>query len=299
MTQVPPTERRNPRTGDIDAQDSTGVLALLLDEDARAVEAARAATGRLAEAVDETHARLARGGRVHYFGAGASGRLAVLDATEITPTFGAPPELFTAHFAGGPQALTDSSIDREDAGALGTADAGGVGAADVAVGVTASGSTAYVIGALRGARAAGALTVLVTCNPDAAARDLADIVVAADTGPEALTGSTRLKAGTATKVILNAFSTALMIKAGRTYGNLMVGLVATNAKLAERAVSLLMEASGTDEATCRAALADASGRIPEALVRLLTGCPAERARTALREYSGVRAAVAALGGQAR
>ncbi|WP_327105931.1 N-acetylmuramic acid 6-phosphate etherase [Nonomuraea glycinis] len=299
MTQVPPTERRNPRTGDIDAQDSTGVLALLLDEDARAVEAARAATGRLAEAVDETHARLARGGRVHYFGAGASGRLAVLDATEITPTFGAPPELFTAHFAGGPQALTDSSIDREDAGALGTADAGGVGAADVAVGVTASGSTAYVIGALRGARAAGALTVLVTCNPDAAARDLADIVVVADTGPEALTGSTRLKAGTATKVILNAFSTALMIKAGRTYGNLMVGLVATNTKLAERAVSLLMEASGTDEATCRAALADASGRIPEALVRLLTGCPAERARAALVQYSGVRAAVAALGGQAR
>lgn len=299
MTEVPPTERRNPRTGDIDAQDSTGVLALLLDEDARAVEAARAASGRLAEAVDETHARLARGGRVHYFGAGASGRLAVLDATEITPTFGAPPELFTAHFAGGPQALTDSSIDREDAGALGTADAGGVGAADVAVGVTASGSTAYVIGALRGARAAGALTVLVTCNPDAAARDLADIVVVADTGPEALTGSTRLKAGTATKVILNAFSTALMIKAGRTYGNLMVGLVATNAKLAERAVSLLMEASGTDEATCRAALADASGRIPEALVRLLTGCPAERARAALEEYSGVRAAVAALGGPAR
>jgi N-acetylmuramic acid 6-phosphate etherase len=299
MTHLPPTERRNPRTGDIDAQDSAGILELLLDEDARAVEAARAATGDLAKAVEETHARLARGGRVHYFGAGASGRLAVLDATEITPTFGAPRELFTAHFAGGPQALTDSSIDLEDAAALGAADAGGAGAADVAVGITASGSTAYVMGALRGARAAGALTVLVTCNPDAAARDLADIVVAADTGPEALTGSTRLKAGTATKVILNAFSTALMIKAGRTYGNLMVGLVATNAKLAERAVSLLMEASGADETTCRATLAEASGRIPEALVRLLTGCAGEQARAALAAHPGVRAAVAALGGQAR
>ncbi|MEV0391128.1 N-acetylmuramic acid 6-phosphate etherase [Nonomuraea sp. NPDC050643] len=298
MTQVSPTERRNPRTGDIDAQEAAGILELLLEEDARAVEAARAATGQLAKAVDETHLRLARGGRVHYFGAGASGRLAVLDATEVTPTFGAPRELFTAHFAGGPAALTDSSIDREDAGALGTADAGGVGAADVAVGITASGSTAYVIGALRGARTAGALTVLVTCNPDAAARDLADIVVVADTGPEALTGSTRLKAGTATKVILNAFSTALMIKGGRTYGNLMVGLVATNAKLAERAVSLLMEAAGADEATSRAALADASGHIPEALVRLLTGCSGERARAALGAYTGVRAAVAALGGQA-
>ena len=138
MTQVPPTERRNPRTGDIDAQDSTGVLALLLDEDARAVEAARAATGRLAEAVDETHARLARGGRVHYFGAGASGRLARAgrhrDHADVRRAAGA------VHRAlrGRPAALTDSSIDREDAGALGTADAGGVGAADVAVGVTAS-----------------------------------------------------------------------------------------------------------------------------------------------------------------
>ncbi|MEU6710968.1 N-acetylmuramic acid 6-phosphate etherase [Nonomuraea sp. NPDC046802] len=298
MTHLPPTERRNPRTGDIDTLESADVLRLLLEEDARAVEAARAATGQLARAVDETHLRLARGGRVHYFGAGASGRLAVLDATEITPTFGAPSELFTAHFAGGPKALTDSSIDREDAGALGAADAGGVGAADVAVGITASGSTAYVVGALRGARAAGALTVLVTCDPDAPARDLADIVVVADTGPEALTGSTRLKAGTATKVILNAFSTAVMIKAGRTYGNLMVGLVTTNAKLAERAVGLLVEATGADAATCRAALAEASGNIPEALVRLLTGCSGERARAALREHPGVRAAVAALGGQA-
>jgi N-acetylmuramic acid 6-phosphate etherase len=299
MPQVaPPTERRNPRTTAIDTLESGDVLRLLLEEDARAVEAARAATGPLARAVEEAHSRLGRGGSVHYFGAGASGRLAVLDATEITPTFGVARELFTAHFAGGPGALTDSSVDREDAEELGAADAGALAESSVAIGITASGSTPYVAGALRAARAAGALTVLITCNPDAPLRPAAEIVVVADTGPEALTGSTRLKAGTATKVLLNAFSTALMIKAGRTYGNLMVGLVATNAKLDERAVSLLMEATGEDAAACRAALAEADGRIPEALVRLLTGCPPERARAALEAHQGVRAAVAALAGQA-
>ncbi|TMR98137.1 N-acetylmuramic acid 6-phosphate etherase [Nonomuraea basaltis] len=294
MTQPPPTERRNPRTAAIDTLESGDVLRLLLDEDARAVEAARAAAGPLARAVDEAHLRLGRGGSVHYFGAGASGRLAVLDATEITPTFGVARDLFTAHFAGGPAALTDSSVDREDAEELGAADAGTLGESSVAIGITASGSTRYVAGALRAARAAGALTVLVTCNPDAPLRELAEISVVADTGPEALTGSTRLKAGTATKVLLNAFSTALMIKAGRTYGNLMVGLVATNAKLGERAVSLLVEATGEDAAACRAALAEAGGRIPDALVRLLTGCPPEQARAALEAHPGVRAAVAAL-----
>lgn len=290
-----PTERRNPRTADIDTLESREVLRLLQDEDARAVEAAGAAIEDLARAVDEAHRRLSTGGRVHYFGAGASGRLALLDATEITPTFGVPRELFTAHFAGGPGAVADSSVDREDAETLGAADAAVLDKASVAIGVTASGSTPYVAGALRTARAAGALTVLVTCNPDAPLRELAEITVAADTGPEALTGSTRLKAGTATKVLLNAFSTALMIKSGRTYGNLMVGLVATNAKLGERAVSLLIDATGEDEATCRAVLAESGGKIPEALVRLLTGCSAASARAALELHPGVRAAVASLG----
>ncbi|WP_326794140.1 N-acetylmuramic acid 6-phosphate etherase [Streptomyces sp. NBC_01808] len=296
---VPPTERRNPRTTDIDSLPTPDVLRRLHDEDARAVTSVGPATAELARAVDETHLRLGRGGTVHYFGAGASGRLAVLDATEITPTFGAPRELFTAHFPGGPAALADSSVDREDAEALGAADAAALREADVAIGITASGSTPYVAGALRAARAAGALTVLVTCNPQAPLLDPADIGVVADTGPEALTGSTRLKAGTATKVILNSFSTALMIKSGRTYGNLMVGLVATNAKLRDRAVALLVAATGEDEATCRAALAEADGRLPEALVRLLTGCPPEQAHAALAGHPGVRAAVAALNGDTR
>ncbi|MFD1543468.1 N-acetylmuramic acid 6-phosphate etherase [Nonomuraea guangzhouensis] len=293
---VPPTERRNPRTADIDTLESREVLRLLQEEDARAVEAVGAAIDPLAQAVDEAHLRLSRGGTVHYFGAGASGRLAVLDATEITPTFGVARELFTAHFAGGPAAVGDSSVDREDSEELGAADAEVLDETSVAIGITASGSTPYVAGALRVARSAGALTVLVTCVPDAPLRELAEITVVAATGPEALTGSTRLKAGTATKVILNAFSTALMIKSGRTYGNLMVGLVATNGKLAERAVRLLVEATGEDEASCRAVLTDAGGNIPEALVRLLTGCSPDQARSALERHPGVRAAVAALAG---
>ncbi|MEV4354723.1 N-acetylmuramic acid 6-phosphate etherase [Nonomuraea sp. NPDC049625] len=295
---APPTESRNPRTADIDTLESADVLRLLLDEDATAVAAARAAATALSLAVDEAYLRLGRGGRVHYFGAGASGRLAVLDATEITPTFGVARGLFTAHFAGGPGALTDSSVDREDAEELGAADAGALAENDLAIGITASGTTPYVAGALRVARAAGARTVLITCNPAAPLRDLAGILVVADTGPEALTGSTRLKAGTATKVLLNAFSTALMIKSGRTYSNLMVGLVATNAKLEQRAVNLLVEATGEDAAACAAALAEADGRIPEALVRLLTGCTPGQAREALAAHPGVRAAVAALGGHA-
>ncbi|PRX62296.1 N-acetylmuramic acid 6-phosphate etherase [Nonomuraea fuscirosea] len=297
---APPTERRNPRTTGIDTLEPEAVLRLLLDEDTRAVEAARAATGPLARAVEETHLRLTRGGDVHYFGAGASGRLAVLDATEITPTFGVARDLFTAHFAGGPGALTDPSVDREDAAELGAADAAGAGLGQnsVAVGITASGTTPYVAGALRAARAAGALTVLITCAPGAPLRESADLLVLADTGAEALTGSTRLKAGTATKVLLNAFSTALMIRAGRTYSNLMVGLVATNAKLETRAVNLLVEATGEDAEVCQAALAEAGGRIPEALVRLLTGCPPDQARAALAAHPGVRVAVAALGGHA-
>ncbi|MEU4828350.1 N-acetylmuramic acid 6-phosphate etherase [Actinomadura sp. NPDC023710] len=297
MTQaLPPTEHRNPRTTDIDTLGSADVLRLLVDEDVHAVEAVRAAIGPLAEAVDEARLRLGRGGTVHYFGAGASGRLAVLDATEITPTYGASRDLFTAHFAGGSTAVADSSIDREDSEAMGAADADGLDADSVAIGITASGTTPYVAGALRAAGAAGAFTVLVTCNPTAPLRELARISVVADTGPEALTGSTRLKAGTATKVILNAFSTALMIRIGRTYGNLMVGLVASNTKLADRAVRLLTEATGLDASTCGTALAEAGGHVPQALLRLLTGCSPEQAKSALAAHVGVRAAAAALDG---
>jgi N-acetylmuramic acid 6-phosphate etherase len=287
------TEGRNPRTAAIDTASTRDILRLLNDEDANAVTAVDAAGDQLAAVVDAAHLRLSRGGEVHYFGAGASGRLALLDASEIIPTFGVPAGLFTAHFPGGPAAVTDSSLDYEDAAHLGAADAADLDESSVAVGITASGSTAYVAGALSAARTMGALTILVTCNPAAPLREAADLAVVADTGAEALSGSTRLKAGTATKLILNSFSTALMIKAGRTYGNLMVGLVATNAKLRERAVIVLGEATGKDAAACRKALAENDGIVPQALVCLLTGCTPERARAALAAHTGIRQAISA------
>ncbi len=285
------TEQRNPRTVDIDRWPSDRIVAALLAEDAAGIDAASTAAPALAEAVDRALERTARGGRVHYFGAGASGRLAVLDATEATPTFGTPPGFFTPHFPGGTAAFTDSSLDYEDAQATGYQDAAVLGGPDVAVGITASGTTRYVAGALTRAREAGALTVLITCDPDSPLAAGADTTVVAATGPEAITGSTRLKAGTATKVLLNAFSTALMVRSGRTYSNLMVNLVATNDKLHARARHILELASGLggDEATT--ALARSGGDLPLALVHVLSGRPVADCRHALGAGGTVRAAL--------
>lgn len=290
------TEDRNPRTVDIDTWPADRVVDALLAEDARAVEAARTAGPSLASAIDLALPRLRSGGRVHYFGAGASGRLAVLDATEAAPTFGVPPGLFTPHFPGGAAGITDSSLDFEDAGTAGHDDAAAVGGGDVAVGITASGATKYVAGALERARSVGALTVLVTSTVDAPLA--ADVHVVAATGPEAVTGSTRLKAGTATKVLLNAFSTALMIRSGRTYSNLMVNLVATNEKLQGRAVRVVEMATGLDAQESATVLAAAGGDVPLALVHALSGRPLAECRVALNG-GGVRAALVTLAGDAR
>lgn len=289
------TEDRNPHTVDIDEWPTDRVVDALLAEDATAIDAARAAGPSLARAIDLALECVRSGGRVHYFGAGASGRLAVLDATEATPTFGVPPGLFTPHFPGGTTAFTDSSLDYEDADTAGHDDAAEVGGNDVAVGITASGSTRYVAGALRRARSTGALTVLLTSTMDAPLA--ADIHVVADTGPEAITGSTRLKAGTATKVLLNAFSTTLMIRSGRTYSNLMVNLVATNEKLVGRAVRVIEMATGLGHDECAAVLVDAGGQVPLALVHALSGQPLDTCRATLNG-DGVRAALARLAGNA-
>jgi N-acetylmuramic acid 6-phosphate etherase len=293
---IRPTEQRNPRTVDIDRWPSTRVVEALLAEDGAAIAAATAAAPALATAVDRALARIGDGGRVHYFGAGASGRLAVLDATEATPTFGTPPGLFTPHFPGGAAAFADSSLDFEDAEPAGYDDAATVGARDVAVGLTASGTTPYVAGALRRARAAGALTVLVACNADPPLAALADVTVVADTGPEAVAGSTRLKAGTATKVLLNAFSTALMVRSGRTYSNLMVNLVATNDKLHHRAVGIIDTAAGIGAEESAAVLGRCGGDVPLALTHVLSGHTVERCRQALAGGGSVRAALTLLAG---
>ncbi|HYU83287.1 MAG TPA: N-acetylmuramic acid 6-phosphate etherase [Kribbellaceae bacterium] len=295
----PPTEDRNPKTVAIDSLGTTEILELVNAEDARVAGAVAAVIPQLAEAVDAAVAAVHAGGRVHYFGAGTSGRLAVLDAAELLPTFHAPPDLVVAHHAGGTEALLRAVDGVEDSEESGAADAGEVTELDVVLGLAASGRTPYVAGALRAARAAGATTVLVTANPDAPLKELADIVVAADTGAEVIAGSTRLKAGSAQKMILNGFSTTLMIKLGRTWSNLMVDMVATNSKLRARMLRILQEATGADEEACTAALEAADGELKPALVHLLSGAGVTRARAALHEADGrVAAALAALGAKA-
>src|SRR5689334_9469662 len=235
-------------------------------EDASVAGAVSVVLPQLAEAVDLAVEAVRRGGRVHYFGAGTSGRLAVLDAAELLPTFHVPDGLVVAHHAGGMEALLRAVENVEDSEQGGADDAAPVTARDIAIGLAASGSTPYVAGALKAARAAGAATVLITSNPEAPLAPLADIVIAADTGPEVIAGSTRLKAGTAQKMILNAFSTTLMIKLGRTWSNLMVDLVATNKKLRGRMLRILGEATGADADGCEAALAAADGALKRAVV---------------------------------
>lgn len=287
-----PTELRNDRTLDIDALPTLALLERLNDEDAMVAAAVRRALPDLASVVDAADRALRAGGRVHYFGAGTSGRLAVLDAAELGPTFGLPADVVVAHIAGGEPALTRAAESAEDDEASGARDAAQVTAADVVIGLSASGSAAYVGGALARARQAGAFTALFTANPQAPLVPLANVVACTHTGPEAITGSTRLKAGTAEKMLLNSFSTALMVRDGRTYSNLMVRLAPVNAKLRDRQVRMLSQASGAAEAACAAALSAAGGDLRVALVALLSGADAATSRLALAKAGGmVRPAV--------
>lgn len=284
------TEGRNPSTVGIDTWTAQQAIEAIIVEDLAGVRAALGVSARLADLVEEAHTRLEAGGRIHYFGAGASGKLAFVDATESRPTFGLE-DAFVWHFPGGSRALLDSAIDAEDASAAGATDAAGVRACDLVIGVSASGSTGYVRGAVGHARRCGAFTALITTQQGAALSSEVDCAIEAATGAEALTGSTRLKAGTATKVLINAFSTALMIRAGRTWSNLMTHLVATNSKLDERAVRILMMATERPERECRELLAACDQDLPVALTAALTGTEPEVARAALAAEGGVRAAV--------
>jgi N-acetylmuramic acid 6-phosphate etherase len=290
------TEERNRRTADIDLVSTEEVLRLLNAEDSTVAGAVASVLPVLATVVDRVVERLLAGGRVHYFGAGTSGRMGVLDSAEVIPTFGLEPGIFVAHQAGGESALRTAVEGAEDDAALGVADAHGVSAADVAVGITASGRTPYVAGALRAARQVGALTVLVSSNPAAPLAELAQHAVLVDTGPEAIAGSTRLKAATAQKMVLNALSTAAMIRLGRTYSNLMATMSGSNAKLRQRQLGILREASGAGDEACRAALARCDGDLRLALLCLLSGLNPRAAADALADAGGsVRAALARVG----
>lgn len=291
-----PTEERNPRTTRIDLVPTLEVLRMLNDEDRVLPDAVRAVLPALATVVDEAARRLAAGGRMHYFGAGTSGRLAVMDAAELIPTFGLAPDVVVAHHAGGAPALLRPTENIEDDPQRGATEAEVVEAGDIVVGLTASGRTPFVGGALRAARAAGAYTVLVSANPRAELARDADVHLAVDTGPEAVAGSTRLKAGTAQKLVLNSLSTALMVALGRTYSNLMVEMNAANAKLRGRVLTILTEASGEPEEECARALAESGGEVKTAIVALIAGVDAQAARAALGTGEGrVRAALQALG----
>ncbi len=253
------TESRNPFTENIDELPTLDMLHLISDEDRKAVASVVATIPDIARAVDEIALRIEDGGRLFYIGAGTSGRLGVLDASEIPPTFSVPSTLVQGIIAGGDSALRKSSESSEDSAEQGAADlaAAGFTGQDAVVGIAASGRTPYVLGALAHATPLGALTIALTCVPESPMAALADIAITPITGPEIIAGSTRMKAGTATKLVLNMLSTGIMIKAGAVYGNLMVNLQPTNAKLIERAHRIIMAATGVDQTTAAQLLTEA------------------------------------------
>ncbi len=282
-----PTEQRNESTVDLDLLPTPALLRRINDEDKTVAPAVERALPELATAVDLAVKSLRRGGNVHYFGAGTSGRIATLDAAELAPTFDLEPGRVVAHQAGGTGALDAAVEDVEDDVESGRAEAGSLSPADCALGLTASGRTPYVAGALGRAQELGAATVLVSANPHAEIAALADVHVCVETGPEVLTGSTRMKAGTAQKLVLNALSTSAMVRLGRTYSNLMTSVVPKNAKLSGRMVSILVEATGCDPQTCSQVLTESHDNLQLALVQLLAGVDRDQAQGALRDAEGV------------
>lgn len=268
------------------------VVALLLDEDRLALVAAARERRTITRAAEEVARAIESGGRVVFLGAGTSGRLAVLEAAECPPTFGTDPDLIRAVIAGGEGAVFRAVEGAEDRADDGAREGGQLASQDVLIGISASSVTAFVRGALDAARARGARTVLVTCAPDPSLRRLADVVVAIRTGPEVLTGSTRLKAGSATKAALNAITTAAMVKLGKAYENLMVDLRQGSAKLQDRARRIVAEAAGVSPDEAGGLLHSAHGEVKTAIVMGRRGVGAEAARRRLAKARGhVRAAL--------
>ena len=283
------TEARNPATERLDELSTPELLQVINDEDDKVAAAVRAELPNIARAVDAIAERFGRGGRLFYIGAGTSGRLGVLDASECPPTFSVDAKLVQGLIAGGDRALRLSSEHSEDSPEEGARDleAAGFGAEpgsaqDTLVGIAASGRTPYVLGAVACARQRGALTVGLSCVPGSALAQAADIAITPATGPEILTGSTRLKAGTATKLVLNMLSTSVMVRTGATFGNLMVNVRPTNAKLVDRAERIIAAATGCDP-NAAAELLRASGMNVKAAIvmhRLTLGREAAEERLA-------------------
>ncbi|MGE5601936.1 MAG: anhydro-N-acetylmuramic acid kinase [Nitrososphaerales archaeon] len=283
------TEARNPASMHVDTLPARDIVALMNLEDKRVVEAVEEELPAIAQAIDKIVGRMRQGGRLIYAGAGTSGRLAVLDAAECPPTFSTPPGLVVGLMAGGQEALTGAVEGAEDSAEAGRTDVAGLAcrAEDTVVGVAASGRTPYVLGAMEEAKQRGALVIGLACNRPSPVGDLADVSIAPLVGPEVVTGSTRLKAGTAQKMVLNMLSTATMIRLGKTYGNLMVDVQATNAKLRARARRIVAEALEVDEVRAAELLELAGGEVKVAIVSGLTGASPDEARARLRDAGGV------------
>ena len=283
------TEQRNPRTQRIDTASPREIVDLINAEDARVAGAVAQAAEDVTRALELAESAFRAGGRLIYVGAGTSGRLGVLDATECPPTFGSPPDLVQGLIAGGDAALrrsVEGAEDDPDAAreAIGSLKVGGN---DFVLGIAASGTTPYVRAALEEGATLGARTGFLTCSdPPPGMRELVDVCIVAAVGPEVVTGSTRMKAGTATKMILNIITTGAMIRLGKIYGNLMVDLRAWNAKLRDRSERIVIETTGLDRARARAAIDAADGRVKLAIVMVRRGVDAAEAERLLREHDG-------------
>ena len=284
------TERRNPRTADIDLASPLEIVDLMNGEDQTVANAVAAQRDAIAQVISLVEDAFRRGGRLFYVGAGTSGRLGILDASECPPTFGSEPEMVQGIIAGGFPAILRAQEGAEDSPAGGEAimDEHGVGERDVVVGIAASGTTPYVHGAIARARVRAARTAVVACTPipDALAAN-ADVAIIAIVGPEVVTGSTRLKAGTATKMILNMLTTGAMIRLGKTWGNLMVDLQATNLKLKDRSERILMETCKISRDDARTLLEAAGGSVKVGIVMHRTGVSREDAVKRIHDAGGL------------
>ncbi|MGJ0128082.1 N-acetylmuramic acid 6-phosphate etherase [Pantoea sp. RHCKP32] len=292
------TEGRNPASQNIDELSTEAMLRVINDEDKKVALAVEAIVPQIAAAVDAICAAFQAGGRLIYAGAGTSGRLGILDASECPPTFGTPREQVIGLIAGGHTAILQAVENAEDNREQGAQDLKDIHFSrdDVLVGIAASGRTPYVLGALAWANELGATTVALTCNPGSAMSQVAAIALTPVVGPEVVTGSSRMKAGTAQKLVLNMLTTGSMIRSGKVYGNLMVDVEATNQKLVQRQVNIVMQATDCDDATARTALSACGGHCKTAILMVLADLDADTAKTLLSQHQGfIRQALQAAG----
>ena len=282
------TETRNSRTMDLDIMTPLEIVTVMNEEDARVPEAIKPQLNNIAQCVTWAAQSIEAGGRLIYMGAGTSGRLGVLDAAECPPTFGVSPETVVGLIAGGDKAFIKAVEGAEDSAELGRQDLVSIGltSRDLVVGIAASGRTPYVLGGLEYAKNMGCHTVGISCNPGSAVGKAAELAIEVVPGPECLTGSTRLKAGTAQKLILNMISTATMVRCGKAFQNLMVDVVPTNEKLRVRAENIVMEATGTTRERAKEALLQSGDKVKTAILMILVGCGREEAEQKLEKTNG-------------